>query len=1289
MIRSLRRLWKGDWSSPAGRAAHRGALAVARWGWYLGVVLVVVAALGITAARFWLPSLSERKAELETILAERSHRTVTIEHLETFWRGLHPHLRARGISLLAREENRPVARLDELHLRVSLLPLLRGKVGFDEITIVRPVLHMTRQSDGRITLGDIGTPGGAASSDSFARWILQRSNIRVEDGVFYWRDHIAAAPDLRVSHIDVSLRNDGDRHRVSGRARLPARISHDVTLSADFRSEGIPFVDRDPWNGRFYMHAVALNLGELPTIVRQALPAELGGQVNTQLWLDFKNDRLRAADGFVGLATLRVPVPGLAQPLEARNVQGQLSWSEEKDGWALRLSRLFLQLDQQPWPVEEVAVRFRRDSGETTVHVDHIRADDLSRLAMHFEGEDRVLELLRKLQPRGHVRDFDLTLTGPWKQPENFSGSARLQEVAVEPMGKLPGASGIAGSIHFSKAGGQLLLDMNAATLVAPALWHEPKGLDYLNGRASWRAEDNNWLVDVQDLHLGNPDFWATATLHARISGQPGIAPFVRLRGDIYDGQGGKLLPYYPNYWSKNFRNWLSEADIQGDISHVHLEFEGDTAKYPFLQGGGFMEVVADADEVGLNFAPEWPRINGARVRFVTNGNRFVITGRQGVLQGLEMRDVDIEIPDLRHPDRLMNLNGKLFGASSEVLKFLQTGPILKTAQASLRNLSSNGLGAMDVHVQLPLSHMEDVAVQGTYSFLGSELKIASSLELLGLEGDLDFTEHSVSGGPLTGRLLGGDVRLDVSTPKPGEDPTIRVAARGRVQAKRLDAVLTEGLVAALSGAADWEGDLVLEGGQGELNLKSNLVGMTSDFPPPLAKKSGTPLALAVREKYRGNEQTTTFITVADLMHGQFLYRNQKNGDREFTRGFVNVGRAQEKRLPARGLAMSISAAELNLDSWFDYYAQQPDKGTEVHEDISSFTATAERAQLFDRDFHQVRVQLDRSGIPSWSGSLAARETRGDMALRWSPDERDIRLDLDFLQWPSVANKSETLPTNPANVPWMTINAGSFRYGNVPLGSLRLETRPMPNGCEINDISLRQPNLTLTGSGSWTVLGKRRESRFVLDAASKDLGAALAGMGLKQYAHEGVADLQAELSWEGNPDDFSPKRVVGRFDLNASGGRFLGLDPGAGRLFGLFNMNAITRRLRLDFTDIFSKGYSYDSISGRVTLAGGRAYTSNMELHGPAADIRMAGETSLESRENKMNLTVLPQLGGNLALASGIYAGPAAGAVVYVLQKLLKRQLSGMIRYNYEVRGTWDDPLIERTETSAGAPPEA
>jgi hypothetical protein len=67
--------------------------------------------------------------------------------------------------------------------------------------------------------------------------------------------------------------------------------------------------------------------------------------------------------------------------------------------------------------------------------------------------------------------------------------------------------------------------------------------------------------------------------------------------------------------------------------------------------------------------------------------------------------------------------------------------------------------------------------------------------------------------------------------------------------------------------------------------------------------------------------------------------------------------------------------------------------------------------------------------------------------------------------------------------------------------------------------------------------------------------------------------------------------------------------------------------------------------------------------------------------------TVTPSLGGGVALASAIVAGPLVGAAVLLADKASGGALDVIGRHSYDIRGPWANPDIEpraRLESSPG-----
>ncbi len=165
--------------------------------------------------------------------------------------------------------------------------------------------------------------------------------------------------------------------------------------------------------------------------------------------------------------------------------------------------------------------------------------------------------------------------------------------------------------------------------------------------------------------------------------------------------------------------------------------------------------------------------------------------------------------------------------------------------------------------------------------------------------------------------------------------------------------------------------------------------------------------------------------------------------------------------------------------------------------------------------------------------------------------------------------------------------------------------------------------------------------------------------------------------------DFNWANTSGKLYMNISKGRFLDIEPAAGRLFGLLSLQTLPRRLSLDFTDLFSKGFAFDEIAGNFTLEKGNAYTNNLIMTGPSAKVNVTGRVGLKDKDYDQLVTVTPQISDSLPVASALFGpiGVGVGAVIFLTGELFKsvpENIDKLLRYQYTITGLWDDPVVKK-----------
>jgi uncharacterized protein YhdP len=130
-------------------------------------------------------------------------------------------------------------------------------------------------------------------------------------------------------------------------------------------------------------------------------------------------------------------------------------------------------------------------------------------------------------------------------------------------------------------------------------------------------------------------------------------------------------------------------------------------------------------------------------------------------------------------------------------------------------------------------------------------------------------------------------------------------------------------------------------------------------------------------------------------------------------------------------------------------------------------------------------------------------------------------------------------------------------------------------------------------------------------------------------------------------------------------------------MFGLMSIVALPRRLGLDFRDVFDKGFGFDEIKGTFRIDDGDAYTCDLSLEGPAADIGIVGRAGLADRDYDQTALVSANVGNTLPVVGAVVAGPQVAAALLIFSQIFKKPLQEVGQIYYRIDGSFDDPSVE------------
>ena len=286
----------------------------------------------------------------------------------------------------------------------------------------------------------------------------------------------------------------------------------------------------------------------------------------------------------------------------------------------------------------------------------------------------------------------------------------------------------------------------------------------------------------------------------------------------------------------------------------------------------------------------------------------------------------------------------------------------------------------------------------------------------------------------------------------------------------------------------------------------------------------------------------------------------------------------------------------------------------------------------------------------------------------------------------------------PASVPALDIEIDAFELRGRQLGRLAVQAvnQLLPAGRDgmlrsewrLNKLVLANADARLGATGRWTAQAGRNRRHMALDFTLDvdNGGALLQRLGKGRTVLGAPGQIRGSLGWDGSPLELDIPTLEGRLALAMKAGKFLQADAGAARLLGVLSLQALPRRLLLDFRDVFEEGFNFDSLTGDVQIQQGVARTDNLRVRGAQAVVLLAGQADIGRETQDLQVLALPEL--NTASASLAYAAvnPAVALGAFIGQWLLGEPLRQASAREFHITGGWDAPKVDRIERSMLTP---
>jgi len=991
----------------------------------------------------------------------------------------------------------------------------------------------------------------------------------------------------------------------------------------------------------------------------------------------------------------------------------------QAEGWELAVSDVELTRPGSPWHAARLGALWTRGADgrlDVSASADRLVLQNLWPLLAYLP-ESPQLARVRALAASGSVENFSLSLQRAGsQQPLQYSVRADLDDVSMQPVLAVPGFAGVTARVQGTDASGRVILNASDVEFDLPRMFRWPLHAATVRGTFDWRRIATGLEIEGRQLDVTGPDGNATARLKLQLPADGG-SPVIDLTGQAHDLRASATTKYLPaNRLTANSLAWLDRAFVAGRVRSAELVLKGPTRSFPFRHGEGEFLARGHVDGMTFDYMSGWAPATGlaATVEFRNQGMKA--SGGAGRVGGMEVSDASCDFPDFAAGE--MAIHGRARGDLNQALKLLQASPIAPVLGAQFNRLNGTGETQAEVQLHLPLHQIEArrVAVDARIdnaTVNSSDLRSPVSE----LSGSLQVSQDMLETAELQGRWRDGPVQIEVQPLVAAQSALVRVT--GKTSAGELVKLLDLPATVQLNGAADWQlttrlaaahsratgtdADIrAATAGAHEFVIESDLRGLGIGLPYPLDKPAQQARPLRVELEYDGAD---SLLSRASLGDARALLRMRHDASGwVFDRGTVRADGLPAGLPGHRGLRLEGSLDRLVLDDWLAL-------GSGRHGGAEAGIGTAGKAgvttvldaanlrvaslDVYGLHFRDVRGLLQSTGA-DWRIDVTGPDAAGTLII-----PHDLRGSRPFVaqlerlalvKTKDVAgavdaggvkdDSSEDQADDPREWPSLRASITDLSVDAHSIGAVTLQTTRTAEGMKIDALTVTQDAVRGDASGEWVKNSTGERTDLQVKVVSTDVAKTLRALNYSPVMEAQHGEVSAELSWPGGFAGDFIGRASGTIKVSAERGQLLSVQPGAGRMLGLFSIGALPRRLVLDFRDLTDKGLSFDSVHGDFEMRDGNAYTNNLLLSGPAVEIGIAGRTGLGTRDYDQTAVVTGDLGVSLPVAGALAAGPAVGAAILLFSQVFKEPLKGITRGYYRITGPWDNPLVERVDAA-------
>ncbi len=1312
--------------------------------WLLIASLIVLTALIHVLLGLLLPKIDLYRAEIVSWVEETYDINIEVEKISADWSIQGPVIALSNFKIKSNDGEYNILEVGEISLYFDIITSLWDqRFSTGNIVIGRADFQFYIDRQLGVKLDTSAKSSVDEQSQSPSTIELGDTSQKIIDILFGQRQISITNSSLKLItlqgtqfnyHIDqVRVEKFENVHQLSG--RLDYGEAGQISLVTELY--GDPKL-ADSFS-EIYLRGSNINIADLPWLDSFPIPRPSSGNLSWQFWGTWRENHWQSAKALVELDD--TSWSELNHKVPKNHLSSMISWQHDSsERGYLSFHNMSVQTPSLDSNVATEASNQNMHSILPEIHLkyQHFKNHDLSWV---LRAEN--LSLAPVFNYLGHISDNkqtfsqfliesklslslnQLTLSvikqkDLWQAP---SVELEFSDLNYARWKNLPRANGLTGRIAIDRLGGLAKISASNTDLEFGELFRHAIKADKLNSEFNWSFDQQGQIqLQVNDFFLSNPDFnvQARSTFFYQDN-----EPVLSLYAELTDVNAANKSQYLPvGVMSKNLVSYLDASVKSGNFPIIRSVVRGPMKDFPFANNNGLFVALGVLENATYQYLPEWPAATELNAKLLFEGSGMDIIASNAKSMNNQVIRARAVTKDFSLAEPILELSLDVLSEDNSARELINKTPI-NFISDSLQTINYSGNMRTNIEVKVGLSENGQLSLNGGIRLepTGSKLQ-TPVVSVDNLKGEIKFTEKGISPSKIEAFYLGNKLVIDLVGQDKPTSPKVSLDVKGILPAAGISHFIGERWQKYFSGETAFSSLIHFSPmDKPEITrvlFQSELEGMLINFPDEFGKKPAEKseifLSLEIAKhstgeiKWKGMdgrwywddeeqvsplEKTIENLDKTDIIS---LQQNQSPVLVEENQPLINYGgtiyinKISESQPPLQpGLRVFGNIQEINLPSWLSFIqgfdvSTQEETGEPLVFETIEVDIKELRSPLVT--INQSHLQLEKKLNRPWQIKLQSEQGNLELVLNshkpWQATLNDINIQFNqelFDEQQALSDESNSLV--PLDLVDFDILCNDCIFQQKNYGDIVAQLRKRTHGVDFSATTTKQKQHDLVISGSWLQTESLKTNTSIrFELQTQNVGDLLKKWDVDAAIEDSSGHLIAQMSWQDAPWKIDYSLMKGGMQLKLGKGYLSELSDEKGRLFSLFNLQSLIRKLTFDFKDVYKKGFFYDSITGSFQLDNGIISTENVRIKGNVADVKLYGHTDLKNQKIEQVAVITPHLTSSLPVLAAWAIEPTTGIIVYLLDKIMEPAVEVATRIDYRIHGNFDDVKVDTIKTS-------